>query len=68
MILINNSLRKYHTFEVSKRMKCKDPTRTDVDAALYQWFTAAQAQSIPISTVTLKDKAEELSKEMGSLE
>lgn len=63
-----DSLRKCHTFGGSKRMRCKDPTRTDVDAALYQWFTAARAQSIPISGEILKAKAEELSKEMGSLE
>ena len=49
-------------------MRCKGPTRSDVDAALYQWFTAARAQSIPISGEILKAKAEELSKEMGSLE
>ena len=48
-------------------MRCKDPTRTDVDAALYQWFTAARALSIPISGEILKAKAEELSKEMGLL-
>ena len=30
------------------------------------WCTAAKAQSVPISGVVLKTKAEELSKEMGS--
>ena len=29
------------------------------------WFTAAQTQSVPISGVVLKTKAEELSKELA---
>ena len=33
-----------------------------MDAALFQWFSAARAQSIPISGEILKAKAEELSK------
>ena len=36
----------------------KDPTHLEVDAALFQWFTAARLQSIPISGELLKAKAE----------
>ena len=33
-----------------------------MDASLFQWFTAARLQSIPISGEILKEKAEELSR------
>ena len=39
----------------------RDATRLDVDAALFQWFTTARVQSIPISVEILKAEAEELS-------
>lgn len=46
--------------------KChRDSTNPVVDTALYQWFTAARADSIPISGEILKAKAEEFSKEFG---
>ena len=52
----------------SKKKRHRDPTRPEIDAALFQWFTAAQAQSIPISGEILKAKAEELSKELDELD
>ena len=36
-----------------------------MDAALFQWFTAARAQSVPLSGEILKAKAEELNSGMG---
>ena len=42
----------------------RDPTHLEVDVALFQWFTAARLQSIPISGELLKAKAEELSREL----
>ena len=33
----------------SKEMRHKNPTKPDVGAGLFQWFTAARAQGIPIS-------------------
>ena len=44
-------------------MQHRDPTRSVV---VTTWFTAAQAQSVPISGVMLKTMAEELSNETGS--
>ena len=49
----------------SKRKRNRDASRQDVDAALFQWFTAVREQSVPISGETLKVKAEEFSKELG---
>ena len=41
---------------VGSSIKCRhlEPTRTDVDKALFQWSTAARAQSVPISGEVLK--------------
>ena len=47
-----------------KQKRHRDPTRLQVDAALFQWFAAARSQSIPISGEVLKAKAEELSKQL----
>lgn len=44
-----------------KKKRVRTPTKLDVDVALFQWFSAARAQSIPISGEILKAKAEELS-------
>ena len=50
----------------SNKKKChREPTRLEVDAALFQWLTAARLQSIPISGEILKGKAEKLSKELN---
>lgn len=46
----------------NKTKRQRNPTRLDIDATLFQWFTAARSQSIPISGEILKAKAEELSK------
>ena len=46
-----------------KKKRHRDLTRPEIDTALFQWFTATRAQSIPISGEILKAKAEELSKE-----
>ena len=39
-----------------------------VDAALFQWFTAVRAQSVPISGEILKAKAEDINKEFDQLD
>ena len=57
-------LQASHAFESSKKKRNRDPSRPDVDAALFQWFTAARAQSVPISSEILKTKAEELAFEL----
>lgn len=49
----------------TQRKRCRQPTRPDVDAALFQRFTATREQSVPISGEILKVKAEEFSKELG---
>ena len=49
----------------AKRKRYRESTKPEVDAALYQWFTAARADSIPISGEILKSKAEEFSTEFG---
>ena len=48
-----------------KKFRLKESTKPDVDAALFQWFTAARAQSVPLSGEILKAKAEELNSGMG---
>ena len=57
-------LQASHAFGSSKKKRNRDPSRSDVDAALFQWFTAARAQSVPISGEILKTKAEELAFEL----
>ena len=43
------------------KQKChREPTQPDIDAALFQWFTATRAQSSLISGQILMVKAEEL--------
>lgn len=59
-----DKLRENHCFGSSKKKRQRNPTQGDVDEALFQWFTAARAQSVPISGEVLKSKAEELCKEM----
>ena len=61
-------LKAIHTFGSSTKKRNRDPSRLDVDAALFQWFTAARAQSVPISGEVLKAKAEELALELDSTE
>ena len=56
-----DSLRGNHAIVNSKKKRQKDPTMPEVDEALFQWFTAARAQSIPISGEVLKTMAEEMS-------
>ena len=54
-ILRNKSaLMASHAFGSTKKKWHRYPSRTDVDAALFQWFTAARAQSIPISGEIMK--------------
>ena len=50
----------------SKKKRHRDPTNSEVDASLFQWFTTARLQSIPISGEILKAKAEELSRALPS--
>ena len=47
----------------SKKKRQRESTQPKVDDALFQWFTAARAQSVLVSGEILKAKAEELSKE-----
>jgi hypothetical protein len=56
-----DSLRGNHAIVNSKKKRQKDPTMPEVDEALLQWFTAARAQSIPISGKVLKTMTEEMS-------
>ena len=58
------SLRESHLFGSLKKKRQRDPTKVDVDEALFQWFTAVRTQLIPISGEVLKTKAEELNKEI----
>ena len=68
-ILKNRDVLKVsHTFGSSTKKRNRDPSRLDVDAALFQWFTAARAQSVPISGEVLKAKAEELALQLDSTE
>ena len=53
------SLRASNSFGNRHKIRDLDCTRSDVDKALYLWFTAARAQSIPISGEILKTEAEE---------
>ena len=53
-----------HAFGSTKKMQHRYPSRIDVDAVLLQWFTAARAQSVPISGEIMKTKAEELAAEL----
>ena len=62
-----DSLLDKHALGSNKKKRYREPTRLEVDAALFQWFTAAWLQSIPISGEILKAKAEELSKALARL-
>ena len=62
-----DSLLAKHALGSNKKKRYREPTRLEVDAALFQWFTAARLQSIPISGEILKAKAEELSKALPRL-
>lgn len=59
-----DALRAGHAVGSSKKKRVHDPLRPDVDAALFQWFSAASAQSVPISGEILKSKAQELATEL----
>jgi len=59
------TLKRQHILGSSKKLRLKGSTKPDVDAALFKWFTAARAQSVPISGEILKAKAEELNSEMS---
>ena len=63
-----DALKPSHTFGSSMKKRNRDPSCLDVDAALFQWFTAAKAQSAPISGEVLKAKAEELTLQLDSTE
>lgn len=56
------SLRRTHSLGNSKQKRHKDATHLGVDTALFQWFTAARSQSVPISGEVLRNKAEEFDK------
>ena len=59
------TLKRQHALGSSKKFRLKESTKPDVDATLFQWFTAARAQSVPLSGEILKAKAEELNSRMG---
>ena len=56
-----DSIRASHALGSSKKKRMRDPTRLDVDSALFQWFTEARAQGVPISGEILRSVAEQLS-------
>ena len=49
----------------SKKKRQRESTLPKADDALFQWFTAARAQSVLVSGEILKAKAEELSEEFN---
>ena len=59
-----DSLKTMATHGSTKKKRNRDPSRTDVDEALYIWFSAARAQSVPLSGEMLKAKAEDLASEL----
>ena len=61
-IILKNkdALKASHMFGSSTKKRNCDPSHLDVNAALFQWFTAARAQSVPISGEVLKVKAANL--------
>ena len=59
-----DALRAGHAVGSSNKKRVRDPLCPDVDAALFQWFSAARAQSVPISGEILKSKAQELATEL----
>ena len=40
------TLKASHAVGSFKKIRHRDPTRTDVDESLFQWFTAARAHSV----------------------
>ena len=59
------TLRNSHAFGSTKKMRHRDLSQADVDTVLFQLFTAARAQSVPISGEVMKAKAEELAIELN---
>ena len=59
-----DKLQAKHAIGSNTKKRHRDPMHLEVDAALFQWFTAARLQSIPISGELLKAKVEELSREL----
>ena len=59
-----DSLKAAATFGSKGKKRNRDPSRPDVDEALYIWFSAARAQSVPLSGEMLKAKAEDLASEL----
>lgn len=49
--------------QCNKRMK--NPKFSNVDKAVFDWFTAARNQNMPISGAILKEKASEFAKSFG---
>ena len=61
-------LKESMSYGRNSRKRNRGSSQADVDAALFQWFSAARAQSVPISGDILKAKAEELSHELNATE
>ena len=55
-----DSLRASYGVGSKKRKRNREPSRINVDEGLFQWFSAARAQAVPINGSILKDKAEEI--------
>lgn len=55
-----DSLRASYGVGSKKRKRNREPSRINVDEGLFQWFSAARAQAVPISGSILKNKAEEI--------
>ena len=58
------TLKESHAFGCTNKKRQRDPSQADVDMALFQWFTAARAQSVPISGKVMKARAKELAVEL----
>ena len=56
----SSTLSRKHCQRRRKKKSHRDSSQAGVDAALFQWFTAAIAQSIPMSGEVVMAKAKEL--------
>ena len=55
-----DKLQAKHAIGSNTKKRHRDPTHLEVDTSLFQWFTAARLQSIPISGELLRQKRKSL--------
>ena len=65
-ILKNKATLRGQTLGNKKKKRNHNPSRPDVDKALFSWFLAARANSVPVSGDILKSKAEEFAEQLDS--